>query len=61
MSPYLLNPHISLLYKEGLPTQEKLKLPEKYLVSSIALVTRVNTTDPNDYGNWKVVFEKELE
>ena len=66
-SPYTLNPHISLLYKEGLSAKEKgrltkkLKVSEKYLVSSIAVITSENKNDARDYGSWKVVFEKELE
>jgi hypothetical protein len=66
-SPYLFNSHISLLYKEGLAVKEKnylakmLKVPRKYIVSSIAVVVAENKNDPRDYGCWKVVFEKELE
>ena len=66
-SPYDLNPHISLLYKEGLSAKEKdrlakkLKVSEKYLVTSMAVVTSENKNDPRDYGSWRVVFEKELE
>jgi len=66
-SPYLLYPHISLLYKEGLSAKEKdrlakkLKVFEKYFVSSIAVVTSENIKDARDYGSWRVVFEKELE
>ncbi len=66
-SPYLLNPHVSLLYKDGMSTLEKrelvakIKVPNKFLVSSIAVVTSENINDPKDYGAWKVVFEKELE
>jgi 2'-5' RNA ligase len=64
--PYLFNPHISLLYKEGLDMKEKdhlakkIKVPNKYLVSSLAVVTSENKNDTRDYGSWKVVFEKEL-
>jgi len=65
-SPYLFTPHISLIYKEGMPAEDKvhlaksLKVPEKYLVSSIAVVTSENRNDPRDLKSWKVVFEKEL-
>lgn len=66
LTPYLLSPHISLLYKEGMSSKEKrslankLKVPKKFLVSSIAVVTTGNVNDWRDYGNWKIVFEKEL-
>ena len=40
---------------------KKLKVSEKYLVTSIAVVTSENKNDPRDYGSWKVVFEKDLE
>lgn len=65
-SPYPLSPHISLLYKEGISNKEKkslannLKAPKMYPVSSIAVVTTGNKNDWRDYGNWKIVFEKEL-
>jgi len=65
--PYLLNPHVSLLYKDGMSALEKrelaakIKVPNKFLVSSIAVVTSENVNDPKDYGAWKVVCEKELE
>ena len=64
--PYILDPHISLLYKDGLSIQEKnelaksLKVPNKFLVSGIAVVTSTNPNYPKDYGAWKIVFEKEL-
>ena len=39
---------------------KSLKVPEKYLVSSIAVVTSENRNDPRDLKSWKVVFEKVL-
>lgn len=65
-TPYPLNPHISLLYKEGMSVEDKkmlvkrLILPKKYVVTSIAVVTPGNINNWRDYGNWKIVFEKEL-
>lgn len=61
------NPHISLMYKEGLTEEskkklaDKLEVPKKYTVSSCALVYPGNNpTNWRDYGKWKVVYEKEL-
>ena len=65
--PYRLDPHISLLYKEGLKSDEKQKvasklhLPSGYTVSSLALVSPgEDVKDWRDYGKWEVIYEKGL-
>ena len=64
--PYILDPHISLLYKEGLDKKIKRKLAQKiivpnvFTVTSMAVITPGNVNDWRDYKNWKIVYEKEL-
>lgn len=65
--PPPLDPHISLLYKEGVDEKDKknlvgeLKVPKKYIVSSCALVYPGNNINNwRDYSKWKIVYEKKL-
>ncbi len=67
LPPYPLDPHISLLYKEGVGEEDKkslvgeLKVPKIYTVSSCALVYPGNNINNwRDYDKWEVVYEKEL-
>ena len=63
---YQLNPHISLMYKSGLDTKTKKKLsqninvPDMFIVSSVAVVTLDGPNKWKGYGDWKIVYEKEL-
>src|SRR5687767_1203774 len=65
-APYTLDPHISLLYKEGLDNKVKenlalnLKVPDRYTVTSIAVATPGKTDDWRNYRNWKIVYRKDL-
>ena len=67
-SDYSLNPHLSLIFKNGMSTREKEKeikkifYPKSLEIDSIMVITRNGTTitKEKDVLDWEIAFEKKF-